>query len=73
MKLFHHNHEQTNALLGLVRDTAQKILSTNFDNEEHDQATIRYLAYQKGKLELLQALLKDDFEVEQPIQTQQGE
>jgi ketosteroid isomerase-like protein len=56
-----------------VRDTAQKILSTNFDNEEHDQATIRYLAYQKGKLELLQALLKDDFEVEQPTQTQQGE
>lgn len=66
MKIFFHSHEQTQALLGLTRDTAQKIIGANFTNPAEDQATIRYLAYQKGKLELLQSLLADDFEVEQP-------
>lgn len=66
MKLFHHTPEQTNALLGLTRDTAQKLIAINFQNPADDQQNIRYQAYLKGKLELLQAMLADDFEVEQP-------
>lgn len=72
MKLFHHNHEQTQALLGLLRDVAQKLVGITFNNPAEDHAMIRYHASLKGKMELLQELLQDDFEVKQPTQ-QTGE
>lgn len=70
-KLFFHNDEQQRALMGLVRDVAQKLVATNFQNPADDQQNIRYHAYLKGKMELLTSLLQDDFEVEQPPQPTQ--
>ncbi len=68
-KLFFHNHEQTQALLGLTRDCVQKLASLSFNNPEEDQQNIRQNAYLQGKLNILQALLTDDFEVEAPHKT----
>lgn len=66
MKLLYHTEAQTNALVGLVRDCAQRLIALNFNNPVDDNATIRHHAYLKGKLDLLQAMLVDDFDVEQP-------
>lgn len=71
MKLFFHNDEQKNALIGLMRDCAQKLVGVNFKNPAEDEENIRYHAYLKGKMELLQSLLTDDFDVEpqEPLPT----
>lgn len=71
MKLFNHSPEQVNALLGLTRDCAQKLIGINFKQPSEDHENMRYHAYLKGKMELLQALLNDDFEVEQPATQQE--
>ncbi len=66
MKYFNHNPEQQNALLGLLRDSMQKVIAIDFNDPEKDQQNIRISAYQKGKIEILQAILADDFNPQEP-------
>lgn len=61
MHRFNHNPEQQGQLKELMIAVAQELLSLNFIDPTEDHKRIRRHAWLKGRYELLQTLLDDDF------------
>lgn len=61
MQLYRLSSEQQEVVKQRLIEVSQQLVNAEFTDPAQDQRMIRFLAYQKGKFDMLRELLEDNF------------